>query len=97
MEQQDEPVNVPNVGKEKAPCLDTIHKRLQECNGAIDAIFWDLDYITRTEPQQDQPEKEEIDHPKIGTPNLMNIQVETDQLRNRIRDCKKKLDKARWG
>lgn len=81
--------------KEKAPCLDTIFKRLKECNGSINALFYDLEYITRTEPA-----KEPVDDEKdkvTSTPNLFDLQTEVDVLRNRIRDCRNKLTKARWG
>lgn len=97
-EQQTEEVgNVPNVesAKLKAPCLDTIFKRLKECNGSIMALFYDLEFITRTEPVKDSEAEE---GPKVSsTPNLTDLQIEVDVLRNHIRDCRKKLDKARWG
>ena len=98
LEQQDEMSNVPNVTaqKEKAPCLETIYKRLEECNGSIKALFYDLDYVTRTTAPT--PSEDVVD-PKSDTPtpNLLMMQTEVDILRNKIRDCKKKLDKARWG
>lgn len=95
---QVEPENVPNVTQqtEKAPCLETIYKRIMECNGAIQAIYYDLDYITRTTQPEPTPDEAE---PKTNqpTPNLAMLQAQVDLLRNKIRDCKKKLDKARWG
>ena len=86
----------PEPKTEKAPCLETIFKRMQECNGAIQAMYHDLDYITRT-TSPNTTEDQDAEVPKTPTPNLANMQNEIDVLRNRIRSCKQKLDKARWG
>ena len=90
--------NVPNVTKQKtkAPCLETIFKRLRECNGQTHAMFRDLEFVTRTSPPPEGESKSE-DSPQVATVNLMDIQQEADVLRNRIRDCMRKLDKVRWG
>ena len=90
--------DVPNVAKQKvkAPCLETIFKRLRECNGAVLAMFHDLEFVTRTSPPQEGQDKAE-ESPQQATVNLNDIQMEADILRNKIRDCVKKLDKARWG
>jgi len=89
---------VPNATaeNEKAPCLETIYKRLQECNGAIKAIYYDLDYVTRTAPPN-PTEDAESPAKDAPTPNLSMMQNQVDMLRDQIRNCKKKLDKARWG
>jgi len=97
MENQDVGECVPNATaeNEKAPCLETIYKRLRECNGAIKAIYYDLDYITRTAPPN--PTEDAEAQKDAPTPSLSMIQNQTDMLRDQIRNCKKKLDKARWG
>lgn len=96
--EEQETENAPSVEsvKNKAPCLETIYKRLIECNGAVQAIFYDLDYITRTEPPSETPEGD-ASKPNTTNVNLTTMQQEVDVLRNRIRDCRRKLEKARWG
>lgn len=98
-EMTEEPENAPSVEsvQNKAPCLETIFKRIIECNGAIMAIFYDLDHVTRTEPPSDSPEGGDSSKPNTTNASMMTIQSEVDVLRNRIRDCRRKLDKLRWG
>lgn len=97
-QEPEEVVNVPNVGqqKQKAPCLETIFKRIRECNGSISAMYRDLEFVTRTAPPAESGDKTEEPQGQ-ATVNLNDIQMEADILRNRIRDCMRKLDKARWG
>jgi len=89
------PVEAP---KQKAPCLETVFKRMQECNGAIRSLFRDLDYVTRTTPPNEITQDSEAGEvPKIPSPNLANLQNEIDIVRDQIRMCRKKIEKLRWG
>jgi len=88
------PVDAP---KQKAPCLETVFKRMQECNGAIRALYRDLDYVTRTAPPNEVSIEADSENPKIPSPNLANLQNEIDIVRDQIRRCRKKIEKLRWG
>jgi len=69
MEETETVASPQEATKEKAPCLETIYKRIKECNGTVMALFYDLEYITRTSPPKEGDANS--DEPKIGTtPNL---------------------------
>lgn len=89
--------SVESVTKQKVPCLETVYKRIIECNGAIMTIYYDLDHVTRTEPPSDSPEGGDVSKPNTTNAGMMTIQQEVDVLRIRIRDCRRKLDILRWG